>query len=254
MHRPVPHRNGSSESPLRTLVLLLPSPIDCEAFSLWCQYRVGCDVVEWATNLEEGIECCRRIQPRLMVIDPSISCGAVERAVALVREESAGHLLVLDSRPMEVRLAAILSEPGTSYFSRTASSQALSAAMADMLLNGRRVFDPALAPRIRRTERGYQLDYAGDQRSISILSQREQQVSGPSPGVSQELLPTVQRPGYDLKVPLCCILRGRPSGPRLASSGGASCTLSEYSPSNCSSSERRNASDEYSRATSYSSL
>lgn len=176
MHRPVPYRNGATDSPLRTLVLLLPSAIDCEAFSLWCQYRVGCDVVEWATNLEEGIECCRRIQPRLMVIDPAIGCGAVERAVALVREESAGHLLVLDTRPMEVRLAAILSEPGTSYFSRTASSQALSAAMADMLLNGRRVFDPTLAPRIRRTERGYQLDYAGDQRSISILSQREQQV------------------------------------------------------------------------------
>lgn len=176
MHRPLSYRHGATNSPLRTLVLLLPSPIDCEAFSLWCQYRVGCDVVEWATNLEEGIECCRRIQPRLMVIDPAIGCGAIERAVALVREESAGHLLVLDTRPMEVRLAAILSEPGTSYFSRTASSQALSAAMTDMLLNGRRVFDPTLAPRIRRTERGYQLDYAGDQRSISILSQREQQV------------------------------------------------------------------------------
>ena len=176
MHRPMSYRNGATDSPLRTLVLLLPSPVDCESFSLWCQYRVGCDVVEWATNLEEGIECCRRIQPRLMVIDPAIGCGAVERAVALVREESAGHLLVLDTRPMEVRLAAILGEPGTSYFSRTASPQALSAAMADMLLNGRRVFDPTLAPRIRRTERGYQLDYAGDQRSISILSQREQQV------------------------------------------------------------------------------
>jgi DNA-binding NarL/FixJ family response regulator len=77
---------------------------------------------------------------------------------------------------MEVRLAAILCEPATSYFSRTASSQSLAAAMADMLLTGRRAFDPTLAPRIRRTERGFQLDYAAEQRSISILSQREQQV------------------------------------------------------------------------------
>ena len=176
MHRPIPFRNGLPESPLRTIVLLLPSPIDCESLSLWCQYRVGCDVVEWATNMDEGVECCRRIQPRLLVIDSSIGCGSVERGVALVREEAAGHLLVLDPRPMEVRLAAILSEPATSYFSRTSSSQSLASAMADMLLNGRRAFDPSLAPRIRRTERGFQLDYAAEQRSISILSQREQQV------------------------------------------------------------------------------
>jgi two-component system, NarL family, response regulator NreC len=176
MHRPIPLRNGLPESPLRTLVLLLPSSIDCEALSLWCQYRVGCDVVEWATTMEEGVESCRRILPRLLVIDPSIGCGSVERGVALLREEAAGHLLVLDSRPMEVRLAGILSEPGTSYFSRTASSQSLATAMADMLLSGRRAFDPSLAPRIRRTERGFQLDYAAEQRSISILSQREQQV------------------------------------------------------------------------------
>ena len=176
MHRPIPIRTGSAETPLRTLVLLLPSPVDCESLSLWCQYRVGCDVVEWATTIEEGVECCRRIQPRLLVVDPVISCGAIERCIALLREEAAGHLLVLDSRPMEVRLSAILSEPGTSYFSRTASSQSLAAAMADMLLSGRRAFDPSLAPRVRRTERGFQLDYAAEQRSISILSQREQQV------------------------------------------------------------------------------
>lgn len=175
MQRPYPIRNGS-EAPLRTLVLLLPSSVDCESLSLWCQYRVGCDVVEWATSIEEGVERCRRIQPRLLVLDPSIGCGAVERCVSLVREEAVGHLLVLDARPMEVRLAAILAEPGTSYFSRTASPQALAAAMADMLLSNRRAFDPSLAPRIRRTDRGYQLDYAAEQRSISILSQREQQV------------------------------------------------------------------------------
>ena len=176
MHRPLPIRNGSPDTPLRTLVLLLPSPIDCESLSLWCQYRVGCDVVEWATNVEEGVQLCRRIQPRLLIIDPAIGCGSVERGVALVREEAAGHLLVLDSRPMEVRLAAILSEPATSYFSRTASSQSLATAIADMLVTGRRVFDPALAPRIRRTDRGFHLDYAAEQRSFSILSQREQQV------------------------------------------------------------------------------
>lgn len=176
MHRPIPLRNGSMDSPLRTLVLLLPSGIDCESLSLWCKDRVGGEVAGWATSLDEGVACCRRVQPRLLVLDPALAGGAVERGIALVREGAIGHLLVLDARPMEFRLAAILGEPATSYFSRMAPSQALAAAMSDMMQTGRRAFDPSLAARIRRTDRGFQLDYAAEQRSISILSQREQQV------------------------------------------------------------------------------
>ena len=86
MHRPIPIRNGSPESPLRTLALLLPSPIDCESLSLWCQYRVGCDVVEWATSIEEGVELCRRIQPRLLVIDPAIGFS-INRGLSRVADK-----------------------------------------------------------------------------------------------------------------------------------------------------------------------
>lgn len=88
------------------------------------------------------------------MVDPSIGSGAVERGVALVREQAAYHLLVLDSRPMEVHLSAILNEPGTSYFSRSAPSQSLVVAMTGMLMNGRRAFDPSITPRIRHTELG----------------------------------------------------------------------------------------------------
>lgn len=176
MHRPFPSRPGLVELPLRSIVLLLPSAIDCEAFSLWCQYRVDCDSIKWATNIEDAIDCCRRLQPRLFVVDPAVGGGVIDRGLALVREGAAAHLLILDTRPMEVRLAAILCEPAASYFSRMASSQSLAAAMADMIVTGRRAFDPSLAPRVRRSERGYQLADATEHRSISILSQREQQV------------------------------------------------------------------------------
>jgi len=126
--------------------------------------------------MAKGEVDCRLSQPRLLVIDPAISSDAVERGVALVREQAAHHLLVLDSRPMEVRLSAILSEPGTSYFSRTAPSQLLATAMSDMLLTGRRAFDPSMAPRIRRTQFGLQLNYPAGERSISFLTPSEQEV------------------------------------------------------------------------------
>lgn len=172
----LPNATSTLDPRLRTLLLLLPNPLESEMFALWCQHRVGCGHVEWTTSMAKGEEDCRRSQPLLLVIDPSIDSNAIERGVALVREQAAHHLLVLDSRPMEVRVSAILSEPGTSYFSRTAPSQSLAAAMADMLRNGRRAFDPSIAPRIRRTELGLRLVYPTGERSISTLTPREQHV------------------------------------------------------------------------------
>ena len=176
MDRPIRSRSFNPDSPPRTLLLLLPTTIDCEAFALWCEHRVGCDLVEWATNMATGEEECRKNQPRLLVIDSSIGSGAVERGVALLREQATHHLLVLDPRPMEYRLSAILNQSGTSYFSRSAPSQSLVVAMTGMLLNGRRAFDPSIAPRIRHTELGIRLDTPAGDRSISLLTAREQHV------------------------------------------------------------------------------
>ena len=132
--------------------------------------------MKWGTDIEDAINCCRRTQPRLFVVDPAIGGDALERGLSLVREGAVNHLLVLDARPMEVRLATILGEPAASYFSRMASAPSLAAAMTDMIVAGRRSFDPALAPRLRRSDRGFQLVDAPEHRSISVLSQREQQV------------------------------------------------------------------------------
>lgn len=176
MYRPLAPRPDLTELPARSIVLLLSSAIDCEAFSLWCQCRVEGSAVKWGTDVEGAIDCCRRIQPRLFVVDPAVGDGVIDRGLALVREGVVNHLLVLDARPMEVRLAAILSEPAASYFSRQAPAPALATAMTEMIVAGRRSFDPALAPRVRRSERGFQLVDATEHRSISILSQREQQV------------------------------------------------------------------------------
>lgn len=144
--------------------------------SLWCKERVRYDLIDCATNIAQGIDCCRSSKPRLLVIDPSMCCGIIERGVALVREQAVSHLLVLDTRPMEVHLSAILNEPATSCFSRMSSPRSLAEAMTEMLLSGRRFFDPSFAPRIHRTARGFHLDHNAEQRSISILSLREQQV------------------------------------------------------------------------------
>jgi len=156
------------------VLFLLASAVDGEAMALWCRNRLDCDA-EWESELDKGLDRSRALRPRLLTIDPMVSQAAVSQGLELVRERTIGHLLVLDRRPVAVRLAQILHEPGASYISRAASPQALASAMNGILLHDRRAFDPSLAPRIRQTRDGYRLDKSGEG-ALSLLSPRELQV------------------------------------------------------------------------------
>ena len=176
MHRPIRINNRPPDAPPRTIMLLMAHPVDADAFGLWCRDHVDCDVIETAAELDQGFARCRKYWPILMVLDPAAAGDALERALAALLDNAASHLLVLDDRPHEIRLAQILSNSSASYFTRAAGSQALAAAFEEILAHGRRVFDPALASRIRHTGRGFQLDGLPETRSIALLSPREREV------------------------------------------------------------------------------
>jgi two-component system, NarL family, response regulator NreC len=176
MHSPFPLSGRRPNEPPRTVLLLLANSVDCDSLSLWCHRFADCEVVEATTNLDSGVERCRALRPQLTVLDATMAPQAMERVIPLVRDRAVGHVLVLDARPLEARLPVILPEPGTSYFTRAAGSRALAQAFADIIERGQRVFDPALAGRIRRTERGFQLEPSGNERTVAMLSQREREV------------------------------------------------------------------------------
>ncbi len=54
MERPIRSRSSKPDSPPRNLLLLMPNTIECEAFAFWCEHRLGCDLVESATNMATG--------------------------------------------------------------------------------------------------------------------------------------------------------------------------------------------------------
>jgi DNA-binding NarL/FixJ family response regulator len=156
--------------------LLLANAIDCDAFSLWCKYRLECDAVECSTDLEAGLERCQDFRPRLLALDPAVARNAIDRATIALREKVIDHLLILDSRPFELRLADILHEPAASYVSRTASPDQLAEAISEILQNDTRVFDPSLAHRVRQTKQGYKLANSSKESLLALLSRRERQV------------------------------------------------------------------------------
>ncbi len=160
----------------RDLLIITPSSLFSEALSLWCRRYVDVDTVNWAVCFDHGRELCSSFRLGLLIADPGGERDSINKSVAFVREGLVEQLLLLDSRPQEATLAAILKEPRTSYLSRMTSSQSLAAAIAQIVLGKRRVFDPSFAERLRKTERGYELIDAAGGRSISALTGREREV------------------------------------------------------------------------------
>lgn len=172
-----PHlkRLGAHLEPSRSVLVLMPHAVAGEAFTLWCRHHLGCAQVDWATSFERGREICLTMRPDLLVVDPAIHELAAVKGLAYLRDGLANHLLLLEDRPNDATLTAILQEARASYVSRMATSHFLATSMKSMLVTGRRAFDPVFAKRLVKAPRGFQLDCTGA-RSLSALTDRERQV------------------------------------------------------------------------------
>ncbi len=176
MRLPIVQNGSSRASPQRSLLLLMANLLDCELLSGWCETHIESDRIDSGIDLEDGLAFCAINITRLVVLDPSIGNGSIAKSISAIHNSKIVHLLVLDRRPLEGSLIEILAEPSISYLSRQAGEGALAAAIAGILTQGRRVFDPTLAPRIRDTAHGYSFDKTAMNGSIAALSARERQV------------------------------------------------------------------------------
>jgi len=168
--------NGTAQAASIRLAILLATPFDCQAVSKLFASKRRLRVVESFSQIELGLEGCRQVRPDLLMLDPKVGHDVLSRAGELLAEGHVGHLLVLDDRLHESRLAAALKMPATSYFTRQIDADTLQDAIVEMVNFGQRLFDPLVALRIRRTRRGLRLDSPEDQPSIAHLSVRETEV------------------------------------------------------------------------------
>lgn len=180
MHAILRNDRSPSQTPVfgraRTILWLLASTLDCDAFMLWTHSRLPCDGCETYADLDKALRRCETYRPAVLILDPTIDDAAVARGVAALHAKTVGHLLLLDYRPFEGRLVDLLSEPHVSYLSRAAGASALVAAIDVILNHDVRTFDPALAERLHRTSRGYEFHEQPGVFSIADLSFRERQV------------------------------------------------------------------------------
>lgn len=167
--------NGQSSLTVRVL-LMMATQLDCQSLAIMFSCRRSIEVADCTVDIDQGLARCRALTPQVLVVDPRLSPEAIERSAALVRDSYVGHVIVLDDRVHEGRLAGLLRLPAVSYLTRQAGLDALHAATVKVATRGDRVFDPAIDQRILRTPRGLRLQRLPDRPSISALTARELEV------------------------------------------------------------------------------
>ncbi|NOY28668.1 MAG: response regulator transcription factor [Planctomycetes bacterium] len=158
--------------------MLLANSIDCDAISaLFLQHR-RIEIVEASANMAFSLAQCRRLFPQVLLIDPKIAFDLTRKAADEVSQGHVRHMIVLDDRLHEGRLAAVLTMPSVSYLTRQAGFAALVAAIIQGATRGERSFDLSFAKRVQRTSRGWRLEKAHDRPSVAALTARELEVMG----------------------------------------------------------------------------
>lgn len=167
----------SEPAPIR-LAMLLANSIDCDAMlALFLQHR-RIEIVEASANVVFSLAQCRRLFPQVLLIDPKIAFDLTQQAASEVSQGHVRHMVVLDDRLHEGRLAAVLTMPSVSYVTRQAGFTALVAAIIQGATRGERSFDLSFAKRVQRTSRGWRLEKAHDRPSVASLTARELEVMG----------------------------------------------------------------------------
>ncbi len=169
------HTNGYSTPSVRVM-LMLSTALDCQSLTALIAQRRGIEVVGHSADLDYGLARCRRLSPQVLMIDPQLGGDAIDQAAALVQEAYVGHVIVLDDRVHEGRLAKLLTMPAVSYMTRRSGLDVLQAAVKRVAHRSERVFDPAIDHRVLRTPRGLRLEQSPDLPSIAALTTRELEV------------------------------------------------------------------------------
>jgi DNA-binding NarL/FixJ family response regulator len=141
-------------------------------FHAHADFRVLCAT----TSIKVATVVGRHRRPDVILLDGSLISPDGDQSFAMMIDEL-GQLpiLLLDNDVNNGRLAAILSAPSIGYFTRSAPFSELAAGIRRMV-EGERVFDPAVSSRIQQTPSGWQFCRGGNGSELAALTPREIEV------------------------------------------------------------------------------
>lgn len=158
------------------IAVLMANSMDCEVVSQLLNRSCDVEVVLASFQMENALDSIRTIGPHVLMIDPKCATDAVSRTVEIVIQGFTQRAILLDDRVREGLIAAILPFSQVSYLTRQTGSAALLEAILHVAATGERAFDPLIAPRILRSNKGWQLQFLENQPSVAALTSRELEV------------------------------------------------------------------------------
>lgn len=156
--------------------LLVTNSLDAELLSSSLHGREAIQVFAASEDPDFCLARCQRVRPQILIVDPNVADDVVARAFKLVRRDELGHLLILDDRFREGRVASLLAMPAVSYVTRQAGIDELVACIQKIAATNARSFDSQTESRLQRNGTSLQLQPPENRRSITVLTGRELQV------------------------------------------------------------------------------
>ncbi|MEM8944331.1 MAG: response regulator transcription factor [Planctomycetota bacterium] len=159
-----------------TIVIVAANTLDAELISSCLRIEDNIDVLSATCDPDFGLVRCQRLNPDVLIIDPKIANDFVSRCIAKLRSRTFRHLLVLDDRLHESRLASLLTVPGVSYFTRQISIETFQEGLAQIASTGQRAFDPELARHLEKVGNVLRLADSPKPNAVALLTGRELEV------------------------------------------------------------------------------
>ena len=169
-------RSDSSHAvPIRAVVAARYR-LDSDALSALFQSQSDIRVLSTANSIQAASSAGRLRRPDVLLLDGEFVVGHDEPGIAALAEQlRPTPILLLDREVNHGRLAAVLETRGVSYFTRGVPFAELAAAIR-RLVQGDRVFDPAVSHRVHQTPHGWRLRKDANGSPLSLLTPREIEV------------------------------------------------------------------------------
>lgn len=170
----VPPRAQGNQTALRAIVVMANS-LDCQVVQSFLTDNIQREihVLESTSNLEFGYLRCKELTPDILIVDPKCAEYTLPRTLELAIKRHVSSVILLDDRLHEGFLAEILPYHQISYLTRETDCTCMITAVIRSVTHNERAFDPFIADRLTRTNRGWRLKQLDQTPSIAGLTTRE---------------------------------------------------------------------------------
>ena len=116
---------GNNEQHSVHVLLMMANSLDCDAMTQLFTDNKSMQVLAATSDFDYGCQCCLRLRPHVLIVDPKVEQNAVSRTVQLTQDGYVSNAILLDDHLREGLVSGILAFRKVSYVTRESGSRFL---------------------------------------------------------------------------------------------------------------------------------